>query len=247
VTLLAWRRAGDQEATDRPAVVLIHPWAGSGADWERAGWTAGLVEAGLDVWVPDLPGHGESADVRIPKAAVGVSWSATAVLADLDKLGVRRFAVAAYADACPVAAHLAVRAPERTTGLVLVGCDDRVAFPYGKEAAGALRNQRMRVWQPEVAALLRRARANRNADPDVLAAWLEEAPWPAAARLGALRTPTLLAVGTEDGARARVPRLAQLFFDAHLATVTGDAETVLESEVLIQTVADFLTPAVDRR
>jgi len=237
VTLLSWQRAG---AAGGPAVVLVHRWAGSGSEWERAGWTDALAHAGRDVLVPDLPGHAASADVVPPRGSTPAAWGADAILADLAHLGVTDAAVAAYDDACPIAGHLAVRAPGTISRMVLVGCDDTVGQPYAAEAAAALRDPAARVWHAEASSLLQRARADRRHDPATLATWLEGLAWPAAPRLGALTTPVLLAVGTEDPHRARAPRLAQLFHDGRLVTVPGDERAALTAPELLRAVVDFV-------
>jgi pimeloyl-ACP methyl ester carboxylesterase len=223
--------------------VLLHAWGGRGADWQEAGWTAGLAQAGYDVLVPDLPGHAASAGVTTPEDVEPAAWTAAAIVQDLPRLHVKQCAVVGYADACLLAAHLAVRAPETVVRVVLVGCDDRQGYPQGAAAAAALRGQESRVWNVEVADLLRRARSDRRHDRTQLAVWLESAAWPAAPRLGALPTPVLLAVGTEDSHRAGAPRLAALFADARLVTVPGDDASVLRSPALVDAVVDFLSQA----
>lgn len=239
MTLLAWQRAGTP-ATSRPTAVLIHGWAGHSSEWETAGWAAGLSGAGFDVLVPDLPGHAASAEIRIPEDAAPAAWTAQVMLADLDRLHVRQIAVVAYADACPVAGHLLVRAPEAIARAAFIGCDDRVLHPQASEAARALRDPNARVWHLEAAELVRQARADPRHDVGSLARWLEENSWPAAPRLGALSLPVLFAVGTEDSHRARAPRLAALFADARLVTAPGDDRSVLSAAALVDTVVDFL-------
>lgn len=240
MTVLAWQRGG---ALGGPAVVLVHAWASDGpTDWERTGWVDGLGAAGFDVLVPDLPGHGESADVLIPEGAAPASWTAAMILSDLDRLRVGALSSVGHGDGCVTAGHLAVRAPERVHRLVLVGTDDRAAMPNGAEVAASLRDPDARMWNPDVSEAVARARRDRRHHLPTLADWADRLAWPAPPRLGALRTPTLLAVGTEDEERRkRVPRLAQLFHDARVVTAPGDEVTVRSSTALIRTAADFLT------
>lgn len=242
VTRLAWQRAAPAaHRRYRPAVVLLHGWAGQGADWERAGWTGGLVAAGLDVLVCDLPGHAASAGVGVPGDAAPAAWTAEVIRGDLDRLHVKRAAVVAYADMCPVAGHLAVRGPETFVRAVFVACDDQVSYSQGAEAAAALRDPSATVWRVGAADLVRRARSDPRHDRAVLSRWLLETSWPAAPRLSALATPVLLAVGTQDRHRARAPRLAALFADARLVTVPGDESAMLRAPALVDAVAGFLT------
>lgn len=253
MTLLAWQRGG---ATGGPAVVLVHGWGSDGrSDWQDTGWVTGMERAGFAVLVPDLPGHGESADVSVPGRAEPAAWAAGAILADLERLGATAFAAVGFAEGCLVAGHLAVRAPDRpgaasggrrSTGarlrrLVLVGWDDRAGLPHGGEVAAALRDPSARLWHPEAAEAMGWARRDRRHHLPTLADWAERAAWPAAARLGALRTPVLLAVGTDDPHRARAPRMARLFHDGRLVTVPGDQRGALGAGRLVDAVAAFLS------
>lgn len=241
MTRLAWQRAGTWSSLPtRPAAVLLHPWAGSGADWGDNGWAQALVGAGYDVLVCDLPGHAGSAEVTIPPDTEPGPWTAGVILDDLSRLHVKHCAVIAYADATPLAAHLAVRAPTVVAGTVLIGCDDREPEPLAAEVAWALRHGQPRVFDFEVADQVRRVKADRRHDPVQLAIWLESSTWPALPRLDELATPVLLAVGTEDSHRERAPRLAARFADARLVTVPGDDVTVLSSSALVEKVVAFL-------
>ncbi len=242
MTTLAWQRAGfPASSIPRPTTVLLHPWGGRGTDWETWGWTAGLARAGYDVLVPDLPGHADSAGVRVPTGYDAGVWTATTILGDLERLHVKHSAVIAYADACALAGHLAVRAPAAVVRAVFIGCDDREGFSQARETAAALRDPKARVWHLEASNLVRRARSDARHDPEMLARWLESGAWPAAPRLGALETPVLVAVGTEDSHRAGAPRLAALFPDARLVTVPGDDASVVSAPSLLETVVDFLS------
>jgi pimeloyl-ACP methyl ester carboxylesterase len=239
VTLLAWQRGG---AAGGPAVVLVHSWAADGpGDWAATGWVEGLEAAGFALYVPDLPGHGESADLLIPGDAEPASWSAKAILVDLQRLGVREAAVVGYADGCVTAGHVAVREPERISRAVMVGTDDRPAITDGEQIGAALRDPTSRMWNTDVSAAVARARRDRRHHLPTLADWAERIAWPAAPRLGSLRTPVLLAVGKDDPQRReRVPRLAGLLHDARVITVPGDRRGALASPQLVRAAADFL-------
>lgn len=230
-------------------MVLVHAWASDGArDWEQSGWVAQLVGDGFDVLVPDLPGHGASADVRLPPDDESASWTAAAIAEDLAGLRVARTGVVGFAEGCVVAGHLALRAPaegdaggtattpgpprgRRQPGLVgalaLVGVDDRHAVPHGTEVAGALRDAASRVWHPAAAEAVSDARAGGRHHLPTLATWAARAAWPAAARLGALHVPVLFGVGTDDERRDRAPALARLFHDARIVTVPGRGRDIL--------------------
>ncbi len=237
MTILAWQRGG---APAGPAVVLAHDWGSDAASWQDAGWIGALERAGLALYVADLPGHGESADVLVPPDAEPAAWTAATMLNDLHRLGVAGFSVAGHGAGCLVAGHAAARAPERVARLVLVGCDDGPFLAERDEVATALADPAASVWHADAAAAVARARKDRRHHLPTLAHWARQAQWPAAARLGALRTPVLLAVGSDDPHRRGAPRLAALFHDAHLVTVPGDAGSLLAAPELVATVVAFL-------
>jgi pimeloyl-ACP methyl ester carboxylesterase len=240
MTVLAWQRAGPKRVL-APAVVLVHRWASDGlSDWQSTGWVQALTARGLEVLVPDLPGHGDSGDVLVPEGAEPASWTARVMESDLTQLDVGTFSAVGWTQGGWVASHLAVQLPERVRQLVLISCDDRQGLPHAADLALALRDPTASVWNLEAAELLARARSDRRHHLPTLGDWAERSAWPAAPRLGALRTPVLLAVGTRDSHRERAPRLAGLFHDARLVTEPGDERTVMSSRALHADVVSFL-------
>jgi pimeloyl-ACP methyl ester carboxylesterase len=238
MTILAWQRGGSGH---RGAVVLLHGWAADGpGTFGRSGLADALGRAGYDVLVPDLPGHGDSADVLVPPDADPAAWTAGIVIEDLDELRVQELRVVGHAQGALVAGHLASRHPARATPLVLLSADDRVGLTGGAQVAALLRGDRSGLWDAEAAEVARRAGADGRHHPPTLADWVERASWPAAPRLGALRTPVLLALGSADERRHRAPRLAQLFHDARLVTVPGDGGSMLAAEELHEALVAFL-------
>lgn len=238
MTILAWQRGG---FAGGPAILLLHGWGSDGVtDFELTGWVAALGHAGYDVLVPDLPGHGGSADVALPPNADPAAWSAGVVTQDLDRLGIAAVRLVGYAEGCMVAGHLAARDPARMAPLVLLSRDDRIGLPGGEQVAALLREDRSGLWDAEAADLVARARQDSRHHGPALADWVERAMWPAAPRLASLAMPVLLAVGTEDDHRHGAPRLAQLFRDARLVTVPGDARGMLSAPELVEAVLSFL-------
>lgn len=237
MTILAWQRGGGHRG---PAVVLLHDWASDGVtDWQEPGWTGALEHAGIAAFVPDLPGHGESADVLIPPDAEPAAWTAGAIINDLERLRVDHFCVVGHRVGALVGGHLAVRSPDRVKRLVLIGCDDQPLIPRAGDVAAALRDRASALWDPEASEAVSQARRDRRHHLPTLAQWAEAAAWPAAPRLGAMRTPVLLAMGRDDPRRERAPRLAALFHDGHLITAPGDGGAMASTE-LIASVTDFL-------
>jgi 2-succinyl-6-hydroxy-2,4-cyclohexadiene-1-carboxylate synthase len=91
-------------------VVALHGFTGTGRLWDPA---AALLDAGeMRVWAPDLPGHGMAATER----PVTFERCVERVLAGAPD----RFVLCGYSLGGRVALHVALAAPERVTGLVLV-------------------------------------------------------------------------------------------------------------------------------
>jgi 2-succinyl-6-hydroxy-2,4-cyclohexadiene-1-carboxylate synthase len=97
---------------DAPVMLLLHGFTGSGRTWKE-------LASKLPGWriiAPDLPGHGGT------DAPVGAMPEvAKDLVALLDALSVDKALVVGYSMGGRQALHLAVSAPERVRGLVVVG------------------------------------------------------------------------------------------------------------------------------
>ncbi|MFJ1648547.1 alpha/beta fold hydrolase [Streptomyces sp. NPDC088258] len=126
----------DEAGRGRP-VVLLHA-----RPTDRTMWDAHLpllAEAGVRAIALDLPGHG---DARVPADREAAPW--TDVLDTLDHLGADRFVLAGNSLGALTALQVAVTAPERVEGLVLVGYR-----PHDQPASPRLRA----AWDAERTAL----------------------------------------------------------------------------------------------
>ncbi len=113
----------------RPAILFLHGFMGSGADWADV-----LPALGGRFYcvVPDLPGHGAS--LKLPPEAYTVEGAARALLDLLDELGVERPVLAGYSMGGRLALYLALRHPERCAGLFLESASTGIEDASEREA-----------------------------------------------------------------------------------------------------------------
>jgi 2-hydroxy-6-oxonona-2,4-dienedioate hydrolase len=98
-------------------VVLLHGGSGSWKHWSRN--IAALVNDGRQVWVPDMPGFGESTAPAIGQDAdvlpEPLAWALQQLLPD------QAYDLVAFSFGSMVAAEMALRSPNRVKRLVLMG------------------------------------------------------------------------------------------------------------------------------
>jgi pimeloyl-ACP methyl ester carboxylesterase len=114
-----------------PVVLVCH---GTSSNCFSTDMSAPLVEAGFSVLTPSRPGYG-----RTP-LAVGRSaaQAAEALVALLDQLQVRTFAVAGISGGGPTGAALAAMFPQRVTRLVLA---EAITYPEHRPSEPGYKNQ----------------------------------------------------------------------------------------------------------
>lgn len=109
---LSYGIAGEEWA---PPVLLLHGFLGSREDWAEI---IEVLQEDFLCLAPDLPGHGGSVGLPYPDAYT-IEGAAREVTALLDGLGISRVALVGYSMGGRLALHLALRCPERFSGLLL--------------------------------------------------------------------------------------------------------------------------------
>jgi 2-succinyl-6-hydroxy-2,4-cyclohexadiene-1-carboxylate synthase len=109
---LSYTVSGDP---DRPAILFLHGFMGSGADWTDA---ISALDERCRCVVPDLPGHGSSLGLPYPEGYT-IEGAARAMLDLLDELEIERPLVVGYSMGGRLALYLALRYPERCLALFL--------------------------------------------------------------------------------------------------------------------------------
>lgn len=101
-----------------PPLLLIH-----GAGGQYAHWPPQVRRLeGIHIIAPDLPGHGRSGG----EGCDSISTYAAVMRALMDALGVERFIVGGHSMGGAIALQLALDAPQRVAGLVLVATGARL-------------------------------------------------------------------------------------------------------------------------
>lgn len=108
---LGYTLSGD---TGLPALLFLHGFMGSAADWEEV--TGALRESHRCLAV-DLPGHGAS--TGLSPMAYTVEGATRALLGLLDELEIERPVLVGYSMGGRLALYLALRHPERCAGVFL--------------------------------------------------------------------------------------------------------------------------------
>lgn len=236
---------------DSPALLFLHGFLGSGADW---GEVISRLEPVFRCIAVDLPGHGASCD--LPSVEVYSIESATTMLdALLGGLGVDRCGVVGYSMGGRVALHFALHHPERCRKVVLESASAGIADLAEREARRALDEAHARRieqdgveafvldWyrQPLFASLSRRpdlmgrmAETRRRNEPAELARSLREmgtgVQVPLWDRLDRLRIPTLFVAGAEDGKYVDVARQMAVLSDFVQTEIVPDAGHTVHTE-----------------
>jgi 2-succinyl-6-hydroxy-2,4-cyclohexadiene-1-carboxylate synthase len=179
---LNYEVSGDRRS---PAVVFLHGFMGSSADWREIMSVIGDHTFRIAV---DLPGHGES--LKLPPDTYTIDGATRAVIGTMEGLEVTRPVVAGYSMGGRLALYLALRYPELCAGLFLESASpglENAAERAARRAADESRAERLesgdfeaflRDWygQPLFASLARdqdllyrTIEARRRNDPGELA------------------------------------------------------------------------------
>lgn len=119
-------------------LVLLHGWLGAASDWDAV---RGHLPDGLDIYAPDLPGHG--AAVGLPADAYTLDGAADDLRAAMrDRWGDAPAVVAGYSMGGRLALHLAVRHPDAVGALALVAASPGLATDEARDARAAVDAER---------------------------------------------------------------------------------------------------------
>ena len=105
------------EAGTGEPMILIHGWLCWGAYWKKV---MPLISDRYRIIAPDLLGHGISDKPLGAEVSYGTDAQAERIIAFMDALGIEKAHVVGHSMGGEIAAKVALAAPERVTGLVLI-------------------------------------------------------------------------------------------------------------------------------
>ncbi len=119
------------EGTGDP-IVLVHGFASTHAvNWIEPGWVDTLVNAGRQVVMFDLRGHGDSDDLY-DASDYDRGVMASDILALLDHLGITQADIMGYSLGAMLSLRFAMDNPDRCRSVILAGVGDRLFAPSGQ-------------------------------------------------------------------------------------------------------------------
>jgi 2-succinyl-6-hydroxy-2,4-cyclohexadiene-1-carboxylate synthase len=211
----------------RPVILFLHGFMGSGANWAE---TISALDERFYCVAPDLPGHGRS--LGLTPEDYTIEGAAKMLRELLDGLEISRTAIVGYSMGGRLALYLALRHPERCSGLFLESASPGIEDAAERKARREADEERARRlesgdfetflanWyrQPLFASLSQHQglveemiEARSNNDPGELARSLrgmgtgnQPSLW---GGLGELEVPTLAVVGSLDERYVRIASL----------------------------------------
>jgi pimeloyl-ACP methyl ester carboxylesterase len=230
-------------------VMLVHGFASTAEhNWGGTGWIAALSQK-YRVIAPDVRGHGLSDKPRVPEA-YGYANMGADVTRLMDHLGIERAWLIGYSMGASIAIELMLSHAERFRAIVLGGIayDDGLEDQRDRDAiAEAYRADDPATIKSPVAKAYRRFAESMPNDLKALAALIDaERTLFDPARLGAVRMPVLIVVGSNDNAIGDPLPLPKMIPGARLVTLDGrDHMTAPGDARFKKVVLDFLDRVSD--
>ncbi|MDY6875474.1 MAG: alpha/beta hydrolase [Chloroflexota bacterium] len=219
-----------RESADSTALVLVHGAGGNHLHWPAE--LRRLPEA--TVYALDLPGHGRSGG----QGCATIEDYAQAIVEFLNTVGVEQPVIVGHSMGGAIALTLALYFPTRVAGLVLMATGARLRVAPAildgmySNFEGSVELVTRFAWSPEAPSALSELgrRALLEAGPDVLLGDFAACNrFDMMERLGEVKTPTLVIVGTAD--QLTPPKyarfLAEQIPEAQLVLIEGAGHMVM--------------------
>jgi len=226
-------------------VLLLHGFASKVVtNWVDTQWVRTLRQAGRRVIAFDHRGHGQSEKLYAPEV-YGAPVMAEDARRLLEHLGVARVDIVGYSMGARVAAFFVFKYPERVRSVVFAGLG--INMVRGMVGTGplarALEAPRIEDVTNDTARSFRAFAEQTKSDLKALAACMRGPREKITVeQLGAIATPVLVAVGSEDVIGGSGADLASLIPNAQFLNIPGrDHMRAVGDERFKQGVLDFLT------
>ena len=198
-------------------ILLIHGFASNArVNWLMTGWTKTLLNDGYRVVALDNRGHGESSKFYNPED-YGPDIFAADALQLLDHLSLGQVDVLGYSMGARISAWLAWQNPERVRRVVFGGMGYHIfggRGGYEAIAEGLEVEDPSTITEPGAVSFRKFAELTKS-DRLALAACIRPSKTKITPEIvGAIRTPVLVAVGTNDGVGGSAEKLADMMPNA---------------------------------
>ncbi|HVB03395.1 MAG TPA: alpha/beta hydrolase [Chitinophagaceae bacterium] len=217
-------------------VLLIHGFMGTGDNWKHIALYRELCLDGFEVICPDLRGNGKSGK---PHDAAAYLHDAEArdMMALMDHLGIRSYAVVGYSRGSIIASRLLIL-DSRVTRIVLGGMGTGFT-----DTAWARRKMFYRALAgdtvAELAAMIRYVE-QKGLDRQALAWQQYGQPSTSPQELSRVRKPVLVICGNKDSDNGSGKALAAMIPGAQFATVPGNHDQAMSAASFSTDVLEFL-------
>jgi len=237
---------GESEGGEaRSPVLLIHGFASNGrTNWVNPSWTKTLSDAGYQTICIDNRGHGDSEKLYEPDL-----YSAPLMAQDamrlLDHLDVEQAYVMGYSMGARITAFILDQAPARVKAAIFSGMGYNMVRGLGGSApiAAAFEADSLEDVSNETARSFRAFAQSIGGDLKALAACLRGPRLSVTKEmLAKITTPTLIAVGTNDGIAGSAQELQVLVPGAKVLDIPGrDHMKAVGDPVFKRGVLEFLS------
>jgi pimeloyl-ACP methyl ester carboxylesterase len=242
---IAYLDEGQKQPNAEP-IVLVHGFASNKeVNWVNPGWVATLTRAGRRVIALDNRGHGASSKLYDP-ADYEMALMADDVRALLDHLGIERADVMGYSMGARITAFLCLNHPARVRSAVLGGLGVNLIEGHSGGLAqtivAALEAPSLADVMHPVGRAFRSFAEQTKSDLKALAACMRRPRQSLSrAQVAGIRTPTLVAVGTNDEVAGSAQDLAALIPGARALDIPDRDHMLAVGDKVFKTgVLDFL-------
>jgi len=205
-------------------IFLVHGFGSSaGVNWVYPGWVSALTKAGRRVVALDNRGHGASSKLY-DRAQYSLEIMASDVRALMDHLDIPHADIMGYSLGSRIASVLALHHPERLHTLIIGGLGYGLieGGGPGEDVAVALEAPSLEDVTDPMGRMFRAFAEQTRSDRRALVACLRGSrQWLTPEQVASIKTPALIAVGTNDDVSGSPQRLHEVMRGAEMLDIPG--------------------------